>query len=281
MRLPSNGSSFLSLLLVLSASPPIGATGLRVDVDQGGVARWEAPGTDSCGMDGRVWGSLDETCYYPVDFERPSSTVEIARWAGATMETAWLVVHEREFEAQDIEFPHDHFVHLSEADLARHHSEQAVVKPLFRRRSGPARFELELGAPAESLPSGGGFGAPRTFNGEPKNAHTGTDYAIPLGTPVLSVAEGEVVLVAEHFFSGLSVYVDHGDGLVSMLFHLSEADVAVGDTVERGAKVGEIGSTGRSTGPHLHLGLRWRGARIDPDVMLASPDSMPTVAAAP
>src|SRR5690606_1586565 len=78
--------------------------------------------------------------------------------------------------------------------------------------------------------------------------------------------------------SGKSVYVDHGGGLVSMNFHLDEISVADGDTVKRGQALGKIGSTGRATGPHLHLGLRWLGERIDPALLLVKPADLPSVA---
>ncbi len=262
-------------------APAIGE-GYRVEVEQGGVARWDGESINSCGMDGRTFTPVGGSCFYPIDFARSPGHIEIARWTDAGIETGWLVIVEREFETQDIEFPDDSFVHLSDEDLARHYSEQAKVKPLFRRGwSSPARFTIPLGPPGQNLPQGGGFGAHRTFNGEPKNRHTGTDYAIPTGTPVQAVADGEVVLAEEHFFSGLAVYVDHGHGLVSMAFHLSKAEGEVGDEVERGGKIGEVGSTGRSTGPHLHLGIRWRNARIDPEWLIGKAGSMPKVEQAP
>ena len=98
----------------------------------------------------------------------------------------------------------------------------------------------------------------------PRSPHTGADYAANQGTPVLAAEAGTVRLAEEHFFSGNSIFIDHGDGLVSMYFHMHELFVSPGDRVTRGAVIGTVGSTGRSTGPHLHFGLRWRGARIDP-----------------
>jgi murein DD-endopeptidase MepM/ murein hydrolase activator NlpD len=105
--------------------------------------------------------------------------------------------------------------------------------------------------------------------------HGGADFAADLGTPVRSAADGTVVMVANHFFGGNAVFVDHGDGLVSQYFHLSRALVREGQEVARGAVVGEVGATGRATGPHLHFGLRWRGARVNPVLLLAPPSSLP------
>lgn len=255
----------------------------RVEVEQGGVARWDADGIEACGMDGRTFRPVDGSCWFPVDFGRRPGHVEIAAYLrGGASETGWLVITEREFETQEIEFPDDRFVDLSPEDLARHHREQAKVKPLFRRGwSTPPLFTLPLGPPSDNLPEGGGFGARRIFNGEPKNPHTGTDYAIPAGTAVKAVEAGKVALVEEHFFSGLATYVNHGHGLVSMYFHMQEAPLEAGAMVEKGDALGEVGSTGRSTGPHLHLGLRWRGARIDPDWLRDRFGEIPAVQPAP
>ena len=240
-----------------------------VEAPQGSIVRWSGE-AESCGMDGRTWKAYEGDCYYPVDFQRDPSTIEIARWpAAGAMESAWLRITEQDFGHDDIEFPDDTFVDLSQENLERHYGEQAEIKPVFRRRTA-RQYTLPLGAPADPLPEARGFGERRSFNGESKNSHTGVDYAIGTGNPALSVADGTVVLTGEHFFAGTSVYVDHGDGMISMYFHLDSIDVEVGQDVAKGDTVGKIGSTGRSTGPHLHLGLRWRGARVDPTPLVGS-----------
>ncbi len=86
-----------------------------------------------------------------------------------------------------------------------------------------------------------------------------------------------MVLAEEHFFAGNSVFVDHGDGLISMSFHMSRIDVTAGETVRRGQRLGTVGATGRATGPHLHFGLRWHGARVDPALLLGDPDAVPAI----
>ncbi|MEM9557914.1 MAG: M23 family metallopeptidase [Acidobacteriota bacterium] len=270
IRMPWARAALRTVSFVLPATllaAPLAA--VAVEAPQGAVVRWQGE-AESCGMDGRTWAALDGTCYYAIDFERAPGRIEIARWplAGG-MESAWLDVVEKDFGEQDIEFPDDSYVQLSADDTQRHFGEQAEIKPIFRRR-GAARFSLPLGPPADPLPAGDYFGVRRSFNGVSKNPHTGTDYPIGMGNPVLSVATGEVALTGEHFFAGRSVYVDHGDGLISMYFHLDSIDVEAGQAVEKGSQVGTIGSTGRSTGPHLHLGLRWKGARIEPDPLVGT-----------
>ncbi len=110
----------------------------------------------------------------------------------------------------------------------------------------------------------GRFGVRRILNSKPRGQHTGVDLRAEEGTPVLACNNGVVALVAQLFFSGKSVILDHGGGLYSMYFHLSETMVNEGDRVNKGAMLGRVGSTGRSTKPHLHWGIRINGARVDP-----------------
>ncbi len=116
------------------------------------------------------------------------------------------------------------------------------------------------------------FGAQRVYRGVPASYHSGTDVAVPTGTPVLAPADGVVVLATDHPFTleGNLVIVDHGMGLNSAFLHLSAIDVHVGERVVRGQRLGRSGATGRATGPHMHWGMKWRDARIDP-LLLAGP----------
>lgn len=164
--------------------------------------------------------------------------------------------------------------------MARIHVEQAEVSRLWELAT-PRRFELPLAPPLQSLPKAGGFGARRIVNGEPRSPHGGCDYSAASGTPVLAPADGTVALAADQFYAGGAVYLDHGDGLISMSFHLSEILVKPGQVVTRGQVVGHAGATGLATGPHLHFGLRWRGARIDPGLLLGQPEAIPALGSRP
>jgi Peptidase family M23 len=108
------------------------------------------------------------------------------------------------------------------------------------------------------------FGYRRVINGAPRAPHTGVDLRAALGSEVVAANHGRVVLLGDFFFSGHSLVLDHGAGLYTMYFHLSEFKVEMGDTVRKGNVIGLSGMTGRVTGPHLHWGARINGARIDP-----------------
>ncbi len=112
----------------------------------------------------------------------------------------------------------------------------------------------------------GFFGSQRVYQGKPGTYHSGTDVAVPAGTPFVAPADGVVVLAAAAPFTleGNLLIVDHGMGLSSAFLHCQRLDVRVGDRVVQGQVLGTVGRTGRATGPHLHWGLKWRDARLDP-----------------
>lgn len=114
------------------------------------------------------------------------------------------------------------------------------------------------------------FGARSVFNGRPRNPHGGVDFGSPTGTPVAAPSSGRVALAAPLYFTGNTVIIDHGQGIYSLLAHLSKYQVEEGDVVPPGAIVGRVGATGRVTGPHLHWTVRLRGARVDPLSLIAA-----------
>jgi murein DD-endopeptidase MepM/ murein hydrolase activator NlpD len=248
-----------------------GAAGPPLEVRPGGVVRWAAPGTELCSQSGRLWAPVDGVCHYPVDLEATGELVLERRREGTT-ETATVRVGRYPYPEQHLEVE-DRMVHLAPEDEARAARERSELAPLWERET-PPRFSLPLRPPL-GTGTGGNFGSRRVFNGEPRSPHSGLDYRAAAGTPVLAVAPGRVVLVADHFFSGRSVFVDHGGGLISMSFHLRAVKVAEGQSVSAGQVLGEVGATGRATGPHLHFGLRWHGARVDPALLFGEQRAIP------
>jgi murein DD-endopeptidase MepM/ murein hydrolase activator NlpD len=115
-------------------------------------------------------------------------------------------------------------------------------------------------------PVSGVFGSQRYYNGEPRRPHYGVDVAAPTGTPIVAPAGGVITLAdMDMYFEGGLVFLDHGQGVTSLMMHMSRIDVKAGDRVEQGDVLGAVGGTGRATGPHLHWGLYWRGAWLDPE----------------
>jgi murein DD-endopeptidase MepM/ murein hydrolase activator NlpD len=250
---------------------------VTIEAVQGTVVRWSVPGTKRCSMDGRSWDALHETCYYPIDMLEKPGLIEVSREGVGPAQGAHILVAASSYGTQDLELGDIPQANPSPADLKRNARDQAEVEKIWARSEGPARFTLPLGAPAKPLPEAKGFGAEWIFDGKTDSSeiHSGVDYALAAGTSVSSIADGTVVVAEDLFFTGKAVFVDHGNGLVSMYFHLSEIEVQAGQDVKKGESLGLVGSTGRLTGPHLHLGVRWHNARIDPQFLLDDPAKIP------
>jgi murein DD-endopeptidase MepM/ murein hydrolase activator NlpD len=245
----------------------------------GTLVRWHAAGTTRCTMKGRTWKALQETCYYPIDLEQTTGTrISISRSGAGGTRAGHITVEAVDYGTEDITLPDIPQANPSAADLRRDALDRAKLGKIFTRRETMAKFRLPLSPPAMPLPAAKSFGVKRIFNGKAAaQPHTGVDYAVPVGNPVLAVADGTVVMAEDMFFEGNAVFIDHGDGLISMYFHLAEIKVTAGEEVRKGHVLGRVGSTGRATGPHLFFGIRWHDARIDPKFVLEGPTKIPAI----
>jgi len=151
----------------------------------------------------------------------------------------------------------------------RAEAEGRQLQMLYRTISPERLWRGAFVQPVAGTEAPSGFGARRIINGKARAPHGGADYSVARGTPVVAANAGRVALVAEYFFPGRLVAVDHGLGLHTLYFHLDTVAVAEGDRVDRGQTLGTVGATGRATGPHLHFGAQLGGARIDPAALLA------------
>lgn len=144
-------------------------------------------------------------------------------------------------------------------------AEEATMERIYALRSEPLWTKTFAFPVAPNTRQSSGFGRPRRERaGSKVSYHYGVDFAAPMGTRVNAVNDGRVVVAARYPVRGGTVAIDHGGGLISLYFHLSKQSVSVGQTVARGQKIGEIGTTGYSTGPHLHLEMRLRGEAVSP-----------------
>jgi hypothetical protein len=244
----------------------------------GTLVRWSAPGTLHCSMRTRTWLALGGVCYYPIDLLTRTETITIARWGAGPKHVARISVEPNDYGTEEITLPDIPQAHPSPADLKHDAVDRAQLAHLWLHKEGPPQFTLPLGPPVRPMSVGKSFGVKRIYNGKAsEQAHMGSDYDSPVGSPILAVASGTVVLAKEMFFEGNSVFIDHGDGLISEYFHLSELKVQTGQEVKRGDTLGREGSTGRATGPHLWFGVRWHDARIDPRFLLEATAKIPEV----
>jgi murein DD-endopeptidase MepM/ murein hydrolase activator NlpD len=145
--------------------------------------------------------------------------------------------------------------------------EIAAITELKRYWRAAPDTDLELMLPATGE-LGGRFGVRRFFNGEPRLPHAGLDVVVKRGTPIRASAQGVVLAAADYFFNGKTVFVDHGNGFITLYCHLDRIDVRPGQGVRKGQRVGLSGQTGRASGPHLHWSVVLNGVMVDPELFI-------------
>jgi murein DD-endopeptidase MepM/ murein hydrolase activator NlpD len=158
---------------------------------------------------------------------------------------------------------------MDAATTARVERENELAQSIGRRaHETPQLWTLPFLRPRQARVTSR-FGSGRVFNGRVSSSHLGVDYRGATGDPIYAANRGVVALVDTFFLAGTVVYIDHGEGIVTGYFHMSEPEVAIGDTVERGQEIGRVGATGRVTGPHLHWSARYGALTIDPADLLS------------
>ncbi len=177
-------------------------------------------------------------------------------------------VKARKYDIQRIDGLPAAKVSPSAKDLERINKENALIGAARLVDSGIAGFLSDFQWPVAGRISGV-YGSQRILNGKPKRPHYGVDIAAPSGTPVRAPAPGRVTLVhPDMFYSGATVNIDHGHGVSSIFIHMSEILVVEGQDVDKGEVIGKVGASGRATGPHLHWGMNWFKARLDPALLV-------------
>ena len=283
IRFATRTAAVLPLLIVGSvAAEPAGPSRARfVEVSQGGVAEIRIDGEELISVRGRLGEQMVPfyegqagvfSALIGVDLNAKPGAIKLAiqklTQTGTQKETAITVmVKEKVFAKESLSVAPE-FEQFSNATLERIRREQEQLNRAFTLSSPQRLWEGSFVPP---VPGGvtSPFGLRRVINGTPRAPHSGVDLKAPNGTEVLAANHGRVALRADFFFSGKSLVLDHGGGLFTMYFHLSEFKVEEGTQVGKGETIAWSGMTGRVTGPHLHWGARLNGARIDPFELLA------------
>ena len=177
-----------------------------------------------------------------------------------------IQVASEDFRTQHLTLPKEK-VDLDEETLKRVNREKEEIDKIWDISTAGPLWDGNFMKPVEGVIDDN-FGFRRIINGEPRSPHTGIDIDAPEGAPVYAANQGRVVFTGNQFFSGKGLVIDHGLGLLTMYFHLSEILVTEGEGVKKGQVIARVGKTGRATGPHLHWGLRLNGARVNPASML-------------
>ncbi len=208
-------------------------------------------------------------------------TLEIDH-AGAASEKKSFTVAHKEYETQRITIKDKRKVNPNTQDMKRINAERGRIKKALALYSDDMDAQVDFAWPAQG-PTSSPFGLRRFFNDQPRNPHSGLDIAAPEGAPITAPAAGRIIDTGDFFFNGNTVFIDHGQGLVTMYCHMSRIDVKAGDRVQTGDLIGAIGKTGRVTGAHLHWGVSLNDVRVDPMLFLppAPPPAPSAVRVAP
>lgn len=197
----------------------------------------------------------------PLDLKPGKHALVVTKATGETKVN--FKVKNKNYKKQYLKIKNKRKVNPNPDDLKRIISEKEEIQAsLSHWRDAPflqKGFQLPVKGRLSSP-----FGLRRFFNKQPRKPHSGIDIAAPQGTPIVSPADAVVLRTGDYFFNGNTVFLDHGNGLITMYCHMSRIDVAPGDKISRGQKIGAIGKTGRVTGPHLHWGVSLNDARVDP-----------------
>jgi len=242
------------------------------DLIQGGLIRGSVPaGTVSLTLDGERVGI--ENGRFVAGFDRDAGGIAmlVATMADGRRVTDMLTIAKRDWTISRLSrlpkypVPSAAFQRVRPGELARIVAARAQV-------TDAAGWRQDFAWPVTGRISTR-FGSQRIYaNGEAGSYHSGIDIARGTGTTVVAPADGVVILATTSPFllEGNLVMLDHGMGLNSAFLHLSRIDVTAGDHVRQGEPIGQVGSTGRATGPHLHWSMRWHDAKLDP-LLVAGP----------
>lgn len=179
-------------------------------------------------------------------------------------------VHNKDYETRHITIKNKRMVSPKKQDIDRHYKEKpliiAALKTWTENNNVQSNFIHPVDGRFSSI-----FGLKRIYNKQKRiRRHTGLDIAAPAGTDIISPAQGKVIRTGSYFFTGNTVFIDHGQGLVTMYCHLNKTVVAAGQELKQGQKIGTVGMTGRVSGPHLHWVVSLNNTKVDPKLFINS-----------
>lgn len=190
-------------------------------------------------------------------------TQRITVKANGDTSSALFDIEDKQYPTQHITITDKRKVNPNKLDMDRIGKESAKIKKALRHWTEQDNIPFNFIWPIEGRVSGL-YGRRRVFNGQPRRPHSGMDIAAPTGTEIMAPADGVVRDTGDYFFNGNTVFIDHGQGLVTMFCHMDKIGVTAGQVIKQGEIIGTVGMTGRVTGPHLHLGVSLNDVRVEP-----------------
>lgn len=265
-------SSLASLVLTGAAHSQTSRLSFSGSLEQGSLVVGKAQPGARVAIDGTpVHVSPAGGFVFGFTYDQTKATQVDVHFADGARETHDVLPVVRHYEVQPITGLPEKFVTLPPEVLERRKREVAMIAAVRAKDSDLDWFAEKFDWPVRGIVSGL-FGSQRVLNGKPMEPHFGVDIAAPAGTPILAPSTARVALVGPDFYleGGLTI-LDHGHGVTSCYLHQRKQLVQEGDTVARGQAIGEVGMTGRATGPHLHWGLNWFQMRLDPSQSTRTP----------
>jgi murein DD-endopeptidase MepM/ murein hydrolase activator NlpD len=205
----------------------------------------------------------------PLDTKPGTQSAELLQGKELHRRALEFTVTGKKYSEQHLQVKNKRQVNPTREDLERIDRERVRIDAALGTYTATRVPDLRMEPPVAGERSSS-FGLRRFFNGEARNPHSGMDIAAATGTPILAPSPGRVLDVGDFFFNGNTVFLDHGEGVVTMYCHLSRIDVKPGQEIATGQSLGQVGTTGRVTGPHLHWGIAVNRAMVDPALFLAA-----------
>lgn len=268
-------NKLLLLIFVTLFSQPLFARLPQSNPVPGGIAIVDLGGTDKPRPDvtyrkNNVMVLQDNSHWYavvgiPLSTKSGAQKINVSE-AGKRHKLTFKV-GDKKYKEQRLIVKNKRMVNPNEADMKRIKSERKYINDALKFWQKIDDVETGFTLPVQGRLSSP-FGLRRFFNDQPRKPHSGLDIAAPKGTPIEAPAKGTVIETGNYFFNGNTVFIDHGQGLITMYCHMDEIKVKKGQTVKTGDLIGKVGMTGRVTGPHLHWSVSLNNTRVDPSLLL-------------
>jgi len=179
-------------------------------------------------------------------------------------------VHSKDYETRHITIKNKRMISPTKKDIERHYKEKPLIVAALKTWTENSNIQMNFIHPVNGRFSSI-FGLKRIYNNQKRiRRHTGLDIAAPTGTAIISPARGKVVRTGSYFFTGNTVFIDHGQGLISMYCHLDKTNVKAGQDLTQGQDIGTVGMTGRVSGPHLHWVVSLNNIKVDPKLFITT-----------
>ncbi len=243
----------------------------RHDPVPGGIALITIPNYGAANFNGKRVMVVKSTTGYVAVVGIPLSQTPGTVYLSLGNDRIAFKVNGKQYKEQHLTINNKRKVNPYGEDMPRIIAERREMDAMFNHFEPLKTVETYFDLPVQGIKSSS-FGLRRVLNNQPRKPHSGMDIAAPEGTPIFAPSPGTVVALGNYFFNGNTVMLDHGQGLITMYCHMSRIEVKVGDLIQRKDLIGEVGTTGRVTGAHLHWSVSLNDARVDPELFLHQKD---------